>query len=86
MQNAHCGGQVIDKIYFLVSYMPIWSFWSELVQLEPYMVCRSDSNEHIDKKPEVCHLSPPFQDESKSPKTVTSGPIYGYNMASSSSN
>lgn len=60
MQNVHCRGKVIDKIYFLVSYMPIWSFWGELVQLEPYMVGRSDSNEHINKKPEVCHLSTPL--------------------------
>lgn len=59
MQNAHCRGEVMDKIYFLVSYTPIWSCWSELVQLEPSMVGRTDSNEHINKKPEVCHLSPP---------------------------
>lgn len=59
MQNAHRGGKVMDKIYFLVSYMPIWSCWSELVRLEPSLVGGTDSNEHINKKPKICPLSPP---------------------------
>lgn len=79
MQNAHCSGKVMDEIYFLVSYMPIWSCKSELVRLEPSTVGWTDSNEHINKKtwdlpPQPSCPKPP--DESKSQRTLTSGPIY----------
>lgn len=58
MQNAHCGGKVMDTIYFLVSYMPIWSCRREFVRLEPCTVGRTDSNEHINKKPKIYPLCP----------------------------
>ena len=49
----------MDKIYFLVSYMPIWGCWRELAGLEPSTLGISDSNEHINKNPKICPLSLP---------------------------
>lgn len=86
MQNAHCGGKVMDKIYFLVSYMPIWSCWSELLGWNHLRLAEltvmSTSIRNLRSAPSALLSYPP--DESKSPKTLASGPIYGYNMASSS--
>lgn len=89
MQNAHCGGKVMDKIYFLVSYMPIWSCWSESVRAWNYpwlveLTVMSTSIRNLRSAPSALLSYPP--DESKSPKTLASGPIYGYIMASSGSN
>lgn len=57
--TQNVGGKVMDKIYFLVSYMPIWSCWGTLTRLEQAMLGVCDSNEHINKKPRICPLSPP---------------------------
>lgn len=49
----------MGKIYPLVSYVPIWSSWSELVRQKLSTAGRADSNEHINNKAKICPLSPP---------------------------
>ena len=68
MQTAHRRAKVMDKIYFLVSYMPIWRCWSELVWLEPSTVeltVMSTSIRNLKSAPSALLSRPP--DESKPP-------------------
>lgn len=84
MQNISFRNKLMVRIYTPPRFHTE-RCWSVLVQLETSEADRADSNEHINKIPEVRHLSPPLPscppDQSKPPKMLASGPIYGGDMA-----